>query len=455
LKRKVLIMCVGTQDPLTQNPKTKEEEPGPIVSFMDYLRGIPAYQRFLPDRIYLMATAEKPDAKTSTQRNGEATRQTLGKNNWSEVYLKLLDVLDPSSYHELIPEMRRVTENIIAENPDCEYLINVSPGTGQMEAVWLSFVNSGLIKPKLLQVKAPWVEPEPEKRVVEIDEAPLFESDFIKIAANLLSHYEFKGASDTLLDLGTRTPDPVKTNTAELFSDLANGYSQYENCAFDKAARTLDAVLTNSLFKDSKFSDLHNLALRQKETLDGLAKGVLFESVADLYHRALRRKHTAEYSLCLLFCWDAYERLTTEQARDAIRRQCKLSADYDLPYAFGRFVARNKTKPEVERIFDRLHPGEQDRFDFHYAVRVLDRMQEALAKIIEREQRELDWLAGQRCRTVHEMLLFPVTEQDCERALQLISRIINDTFNSETELSDYPFSHQSFQRISEWTRELI
>jgi len=324
-----------------------------------------------------------------------------------------------------------------------------------MEAVWLSFANSGFIKPKLLQVKAPWVESEPHKRVVEIDEAPLFESDFIKIAANLLSYYEFKGASDTLFELGGRTPSPVRTNTAELFSDLSKSYSLYENCAFDEAARTLGKILNSSLFKDPNFSDLRDLASSQKKTLDKLAGGDLFQSVADLYHRARRRKHTGEYSLSLLFCWDACETLTTEQARDAIRKQCNLPRDYSLPYSFGRFIARNKTNPQVKQIFDRLGPDEQQKFNFHYAVGVLHRTGDALARIIDNEQGELDWLEDQRHKTAHEILSSPLTEKDCEKALQLTSRVINATFNKEIELFNYPFSQQSFQRISQWIQELI
>jgi len=455
--RKVLIMCVGTNDPTSVNPRTKEICDGPVLSFMSYIADVPHLKALQPDRVYLLATAERPDAVTPTQQGGERTRDILLQRGYKEVYLRLLPLKDPTSYKELIPALRGEVERIVGENTDvdCEYFVNVSPGTGQMEATWLALVNSGVIKASLLQVKAPWVEPDPSKRVIRIEEAPLFENNRIEVASSLLSHYEFEGARDVLLDLGMRTTSPLRTETADLFSHICEGYFHYDSCAFDKAAGCLSRALSKSLFKDERFFELGQLLSLQRKILDKLASNSAFEGVADLYHRARRYSDNQRYSLAILFCWQACEKLLVEQAKDAVRSECKLPGNYDIPYHFGRFIEKYRETPEVKRISERFPFPRLRVFDIAYAIGILRRTRLPAAKVLETERANIEWLEEARNRIVHEPLSRASSKKHCDVALQLVSRLIRGCFGNDNELFDYPFSTQSFRKVRLWVSQLI
>lgn len=173
-RKRVLLSCVGTQDPYTR--RDNEEIEGPVLSFCKYLKELKRYRdAYLPiEAIYLLSTADKPGSVRPTQRNAEETQKILEKRGW-RVYHRPLDVLDPTDYRELMPAMTQVVQRVVQEcGMDCEFLVNVSPGTGQMEAVWISLYNAGLLPhATLLQVKAPWDEPDIEKRIREVDITPL------------------------------------------------------------------------------------------------------------------------------------------------------------------------------------------------------------------------------------------------------------------------------------------
>lgn len=188
--KRVLLICVGTRDPYTQRDDEKRE--GPILSFHQYLKDVPKYnKKYMPiQAVYLLSTMEKLGSVNPTQKNAEDTKKILEKRGW-RVYHRPLDVLDPTDYHELVPAMMEVLLSILQEQgSQCEYLINVSPGTGQMEAVWISLYIAGLLpKAVLLQVKAPWDEPDIKKRVREVAVVPLRDPmNFVNATKHINTH---------------------------------------------------------------------------------------------------------------------------------------------------------------------------------------------------------------------------------------------------------------------------
>ena len=167
----MLLTCVGLNDPFNQY-----DDRGPVLSLCHYLKTIDIHrQKYLPiAAIYLLSTIEKPGSVQPTQRRGEQTRDILEAEGW-RVYTRPLNLLDPTDYTELVPAMSQTLQGIIQEwGNQGEYLVNTSPGTSQMEAVWISLYNTGLLpRATLLQVKAPWTEPDEEKRVRPVNIAPL------------------------------------------------------------------------------------------------------------------------------------------------------------------------------------------------------------------------------------------------------------------------------------------
>lgn len=172
--KRVLLVCVGIQDPFTQRDGERVE--GPVLSFCRYLQEVEAYRRiyFPIQAIYLLSTADKPGSVSPTQENAVQTKAMLEEREW-RAYHRPLDVLDPTDYRELTPAMTQVLQSIVQEwGSECEYLINVTPGTPQMQAVWISLYNAGLLPhATLLQVKRPQAEPDIEKRVRKVDITPL------------------------------------------------------------------------------------------------------------------------------------------------------------------------------------------------------------------------------------------------------------------------------------------
>ena len=452
---RILLMCVGVQDP---HPENKPGQDGPILSFMDYLSRIPRYQPYKPDRIYLLSTAKKPGASRPTQERGEQTVQELRERGWAEVYHRLLDVLDPTDYPELFPKMKEIALSILEEpgNEDAELWINVSPGTGQMEAVWLSLVNSGTLKARLLQVKAPWDEPDEEKRIREVDISPLFESDYIKIGCDLFTNFGFQRASEVLFDLGAKTVGRERTDNAELFSDLARCYAHWENFEYSKALEGMERLLRReSIFKDVRFKGLRELLEEQHKVLERLNQNDLFTTVVDLYQSARRQREAGNYVDCIWRCWGVYELLITEKAKEAIRKECKLPQEFPLPYRFRDFISKGRGQPEIESIIRRFgEPANLPKYLGRTAAEdFLSRTGSPLSEVIEKRREDIEWLAEKRHQALHETI--PPDEGDAQKALRIAQNILNEAFAQPDEVARYPFSPGKVKRVAGWMAQLI
>jgi hypothetical protein len=456
LRRRVLLMCVGTNDP---EPKDRPGQLGPVLSFMDYLERIPEYQVYKPDRIYLISTAKKPGAFTPTEDRGIEVQQRLKRMGYEEVYHRPLDVLDPTNYGELLPKMKELVQSILGEeeNKGAEILINVSPGTGQMEAVWIALINSGALKAKALQVKAPWIEPDEKKRVREVDFTPLFESDFIKIAHDLFAQYAFGRAAEVLEELAIRTPDWVRAEKAELFADLARAYMRMENFEYPEAKEALISLLERhkNVLRATDFQSLKNLIEDQKQIVEKLLQGNLLIGALDLYASAERCLQLQRYVECIWRLWATYELVVTERARQAIRSRLSLDPSFPLPFRLYDFANKNRGDPSVRTIIGFF--GGLDRVpkylgrDVAESILVKSRKEEpSLSQFIQENEDEVEWLAQLRHRAVHETN--PPTQEDCNKGKDLIRKLLKQAFNLER--IDYPFLPRPLEKIAEMISQI-
>jgi hypothetical protein len=450
---KVLIVCVGKQDPLNL-----DNEPGPVLSFITYLNDVPSLQKYRPERVYLLYTADKPHAPQTTQKNAEQTRDRLQEGR-TPVYLKGLDVSDPTDYAQLIPAMRGALDSIKSESQEddseTQYLVNVSPGTGQMEAVWLSFVNAGVLKATLLQVKAPRTEPDVAKRVREIDIVPLFESDLIRVSSDLFRHYLFQRAEQVLLDLGARTPNDERLEAADVFADLAALYSCWQGFRYEEAFERINRLLTKTSLRKSRFAKITAVAQAQRDCLSSLVAGDLLPSVVDVYQSARRRVVVSDYVEAIWRFWASYEILVTELARKAIRDACRLPNDFYLPYRLRSFGVTCQGQPEVKRLEQRFGQIQTwpKYLDRTAAEDFLRRTRHPDWPNISEAGDDIEWLAEKRHRSVHEV--DPPSQSDCERAEVILRGLIEKTLQASEPINDHPFSPRVMKQIEEQMAELL
>lgn len=454
--RKILIVCVGTQDPLNQEGKD-----GPILSFIGYVSRIEPLKKHNPNRIYLLCTADRPGAVQATQRNAERTLGELMTRGYSDTYLKTLEVSDPTDYTQLLPEMRWVVERIKKESEtdssggQVQYIVNVSPGTGQMEAVWLAFVNEGILKATLLQVKAPWTEADETKRVREIDFVPLFESTLIRVAQDLFGQYVFPGSSDAFVELGAGTRNEDRAEAAEYLSRLATAYNLWERFEYQKTLENLNLLLDQVAFRKNKFSTLREVVQKQRDVLNQITRHDLATQLLDIYHSARRRERIGDYVEAIWRFYTVYETLITQLAEDTLRKECALPETFTMPYDFRRFGRDNPGRAEVQKIHAKL--GSPDYwpsfFDRGGAEDILNKLNREAWQIIGPARTETRWLADARHNAVHRTQ--PVTAEDCERAAQVVRTLIMQVFQLTTDtVNSYPFSRGTLQQVVEQLRVL-
>lgn len=453
IKMRIALMCVGTSDP---EPERHPGQDGPILSFFDYVRRLGVYAVYKPDRIYLLSTMNKPGAINPTQTRGVETARHLDERGW-EVYHHPLDVLDPTDYSALLPEMKRVVHSILKEpgNEEAEVLVNVSPGTGQMEAVWFALINAGFLRATALQVKAPWDEPNEERRVRKVEFEPLFETQLIRIAHDLFKEYAFARAAEVLFQLALTTPDSQRAQRVELFSDLADAYAKMENFLYTEARASLQEIdkRFHHLWKDTNFKPLKELLDLQLEAMAKVAGGELSAAAQDLYASAKRRCQVGQYVECIWRCWSAYELVVTEKAREVIRSECRLLQNYPLPYRLHRYLEGARGTREGMSVIGLW--GDLARvpkyLDRVAAEEVLMRRQAPQAQprdFIERNEQGIEELAQLRHRTLHALHeASPPGKGECDWAVDLIHQLLRQTFGIQP--AEYPLVPQKFDVVAE------
>ncbi len=158
----ILLSWVGSRDPAWQNPRTNRMEAGPILSLLKN-------RRF--DAIYLLLNLYSPmddfrSRATGVLRNCERHFPHL------KVKQKPVDLVSVTDYREIFRVVNDVSQGIVSEEgrEGKEYFVYLSPGTPQMQTVWVLLVQSGLLPARMIEATPPdLLEPEaPRWREVEL-----------------------------------------------------------------------------------------------------------------------------------------------------------------------------------------------------------------------------------------------------------------------------------------------
>jgi hypothetical protein len=156
----VLLTWVGARDPTWLNPRTRRTESGPILTLL-------RHRRF--DAVYLLlnlfATADDFAARATgvmraCQRPFPAMR----------VVQKALDLVRVTDYEEVYRVTNDACQRILAEEgtEDGRYFVFLSPGTPQMQTVWILLVQAGLVPARMLMTTPPDLVPPGVSPVQEV-----------------------------------------------------------------------------------------------------------------------------------------------------------------------------------------------------------------------------------------------------------------------------------------------
>ncbi len=143
----VLLTWVGARDPAWQNPRTGRLEPGPILSLL-------RSRRF--DVVYLLLNLFSPvddfrRRATAVLRNCERHFPSV------RVSQKPVDLVSVTNYREIFHLTSDVVQGILDEEgrDGRRYFVYLSPGTPQMQTVWVLLVQSGLLPAQMIEATPP------------------------------------------------------------------------------------------------------------------------------------------------------------------------------------------------------------------------------------------------------------------------------------------------------------
>ncbi|MCC6176110.1 MAG: hypothetical protein IT305_12460 [Chloroflexi bacterium] len=157
----VLLTWVGLRDPGWDNPRTRsrrpaaQQEPGPILALLRERKRLG--QPF--DRVYLLVNVP---ARTEDLTTRATAVQRLAEQHFGpiDVRQKPVDLVAVADYREVYRATNDICQRMLRELRgealgDARLWVYLSPGTPQMQAVWVLLVESGLLPATLLTATPP------------------------------------------------------------------------------------------------------------------------------------------------------------------------------------------------------------------------------------------------------------------------------------------------------------
>jgi hypothetical protein len=143
----VLISWVGARDPTWINPRTGNAEAGPVLALLQS-------RHF--DATYLLLNLQ-PKADDFAARATAVTRACQKRLPTLRVYQKPVYLVSVTDYREVFAVTNEVCQEILQEEGQTErnYFVYLSPGTPQMQTVWILLVQSGLVPAKMIAATPP------------------------------------------------------------------------------------------------------------------------------------------------------------------------------------------------------------------------------------------------------------------------------------------------------------
>jgi hypothetical protein len=166
-QREILLTWVGSRDPGWINPRTGQLEFGPVLSLL-------ASRTFAV--VYLLFNLETRTSDDFRKRANEVLRIAQKQLPEVEVKHRPVDVISVTDYRELYRLVNRETQDIVrGEGPEAQFSAFLSPGTPQMQTVWVLLVQSALLPAKMIETTPrDLLQPgEPLWREVDLSLTPL------------------------------------------------------------------------------------------------------------------------------------------------------------------------------------------------------------------------------------------------------------------------------------------
>jgi len=140
------LTWVGTRDPEWINTRTRKQEVGPILSLL-------RARRF--DDVQLLVDV---DNKNMGQRSAAVVRQLRRVAPDTRVRQRPVRLFSVTDYVEIFRVTNAACQDILAErrpDPADQFFVYLSPGTPQMQTVWVLLVQSGLLPARMLDATPP------------------------------------------------------------------------------------------------------------------------------------------------------------------------------------------------------------------------------------------------------------------------------------------------------------
>jgi hypothetical protein len=293
---RILISPIGNRDPYS--PDGTE---GAALTICRYLE---------PDIVYLLPTAERPDVRDSTHQNARKTQKEINIISPDiRVYIKDMDINDPTDFDRILPEMERILARIQEETDfEREFYFNVTSATPQIQASCLLAVTSGIISAKALQVADPRYA-SGNLRVREVPTMRLQESGILDKITHLHAELMFDACVEELENLKQLTPSRPRRDVAEIWQLLCQSYSALDRLNY-KSSRCAMCQVARKLEHISQFQAIEDLLNNQLSTLDRLSQGDEKENeliLTDIYHNARRCSRRGAYADALARVWRVLE----------------------------------------------------------------------------------------------------------------------------------------------------
>ncbi|MBI3965050.1 MAG: hypothetical protein HY329_05380 [Chloroflexi bacterium] len=143
----VLLTWVGARDPVWRNPRTGNVEPGPILSLL-------GSRHF--DVVYLLLNL---DSRVGDFRQLATGVQRACERQFPSVRVRQIpvDLVSVTDYREVFRVTNHVCQRLLDEQGRAGHsnYVYLSPGTPQMQTVWVLLVQSGLLPARLIEATPP------------------------------------------------------------------------------------------------------------------------------------------------------------------------------------------------------------------------------------------------------------------------------------------------------------
>lgn len=147
----ILLTWVGSRDPGWDNPRTGKREPGPILSLLQARRRDACDF----DTLYLLCNLDRRGEYA--QRAAKVIRYCAKHFPALKVQQYPVEVVSVIDYRELFRVTNDACQRIVEGEGTNErdYFVYLSPGTPQMQTVWVLLVQSGLLNARMIDATPP------------------------------------------------------------------------------------------------------------------------------------------------------------------------------------------------------------------------------------------------------------------------------------------------------------